>query len=299
MSVQRPFPVRRPYRIGLPGGRRLELGLRTLVMGVLNVTPDSFSDGGRFATTDAAVAGALALVEAGADIIDIGGESTRPGALPVGSDEECARVVPVIEALVRRSPAIVSVDTYKAAVAREAIEAGAAMVNDVSGLTAEPDLAGVVADRAAAIVLMHTRGNSADMYRFAQYADVVAEVADELSSAVERAVASGVPRSAVILDPGLGFAKRAPDSLALLARLDTQPLNQLDCPLLVGPSRKSFLSSALGERPPADRDWGTAAAVTAAILAGAHIVRVHNVAGMRDVARVADAVLAARAGSVG
>lgn len=289
---------RRSYQVGLPGGRLLELGTRTLVMGVLNVTPDSFSDGGQFATPDDAIGGALALVDAGADIVDIGGESTRPGALPIGIDEECSRVVPVIEGLARRSPVIISVDTYKAAVARVAVEAGAAIVNDVSGLTADPDLARVVADNRAALVLMHTRGSSAEMYRYAHYTDVAGEVAAELASAVGRALDAGVRRSAVILDPGLGFAKRAPDSLALLAHLDAEPLRELNFPLLIGPSRKSFLASVLGDRLPADRDWGTAAAVVTAILAGAHIVRVHNVAAMSDVARVADALLASRVRSV-
>jgi len=287
--------LRPRFAVPLPDGRTLRLGERTLVMGVLNVTPDSFSDAGAFDDPGRAVDAALAMAEAGADLIDVGGESTRPGAEPVEVDEEIQRVVPVIEAFARQSYLPVSVDTYKAVTAEAALDAGATIVNDVSGLRADPDLAGLVAARRAALVLMHHRGRSADMYRHAHYESVVAEVARELGEGLEIARRAGVPGDAVILDPGLGFAKRAEHSLDMLAALDAAPLRALGRPWLVGPSRKSFLDAALGASvAPPDRDWATAAAVTAAILLGAHVVRVHRVPEMVQVARVADMIRAAR-----
>jgi dihydropteroate synthase len=259
-------------------------------MGILNVTPDSFADGGRFTSAADAVVAGLALVEAGADILDVGGESTRPGARPLPVDEELRRVIPVVEALVRETATPISIDTYKADVARAAIAAGAVIVNDVSGLLYDPDLGRVAAETRAALVLMHTRGRSADMYALASYTDVVDEVASELAAAIARARQAGVAMEAIVLDPGIGFAKRAEHSLQLLARLDHPSLAALNRPLLVGPSRKSFLQAAIGTRAPADREWGTAAAVTSAVLGGAHIVRVHGVAEMVQVVRVAEAI---------
>jgi dihydropteroate synthase len=223
------------------------------------------------------------MVEQGADLLDIGGESTRPGAAPVDAAEERRRVLPVVEALAARAGVPISIDTYKAEVARAAIERGAAIVNDISGLQYDPALAGVVASSEAALVLMHMRGRPSDMYREAVYGDVAAEVAAELGARLEAARAAGIARERIIVDPGLGFAKRAEHSWAMLARLDR--LAALDRPVLVGPSRKSFLQAAIGERPPQARDWATAAAVAAAVLGGAHIVRVHEVAGMVDVVR--------------
>jgi dihydropteroate synthase len=269
----------------------LELGARTLVMGILNVTPDSFADGGRRLDPDVAVAAALQMAADGADIIDVGGESTRPGADPLPADEELRRVVPVLEGLRGRLGAPISIDTYKAAVAERALDLGAVIVNDVSGLVYEPALAGVAARRRAAVVLMHNRGRSADMYAAAQYDDVLADVARELADRVREAEAAGIDRRRVILDPGIGFAKTAPDSLRVLARFDK--LRGLGLPLLSGPSRKSFLKDALGDVPPDQRVWGTAAAVTASVLAGAHIVRVHDVREMVQVVRTTDAILAA------
>ncbi|HET7694933.1 MAG TPA: dihydropteroate synthase [Vicinamibacterales bacterium] len=260
-------------------------------MGILNVTPDSFADGGLHLDPDRAVDAALRMVEDGADIIDVGGESTRPGAEPLPQAEELRRVIPVIERLAGRVTVPLSIDTYKAAVAREAVAAGASIVNDVSGLQYEPELGGVVAETGAAVVLMHTRGRSSGMYELARYRDPAAEVASELRDAIARAAAAGIPREAIVIDPGFGFAKRAEHSAALLAQLHT--LHALERPILSGPSRKSFLKAALGERPAADREWGTAAAVTASILLGAHIVRVHGVKAMVDVARVADLIRAA------
>lgn len=281
---------RRSFVVPLPGGRSLVLGARTLVMGILNVTPDSFADGGRYASAADAIAAGVELAEAGADLIDIGGESTRPGASPLPVDEELRRTIPVVRELARRVPTPLSIDTYKAAVAREALEAGALLVNDVSGLLYDAELGRVAAAAGAGLVLMHTRGRSADMYARASYADVIDEVAAELGEATARAVEAGVSRDAIVLDPGIGFAKRAEHSLTLLAQLEHPSLAALGRPFLVGPSRKSFLQAALGARAPADREWGTAAAVTAAVLAGAHIVRVHGVAEMVQVVRVADAI---------
>jgi dihydropteroate synthase len=284
------YPPRRSFAVPLPDGRTLTLGPRTLVMGILNVTPDSFADGGRYVSEDDAVAAGVALSEAGADIIDIGGESTRPGASPLPVDEELRRTIPIVRALARRVSTPLSIDTYKAEVADAALEAGAVMVNDVSGLLYDPGLGRVAAAGGAALVLMHTRGRSADMYARASYADVIDEVAEELGAAATRAAEAGVSREALVLDPGIGFAKRAEHSLTLLAQLEHPALEALGRPLLVGPSRKSFLQAALGPRAPSEREWGTAAAVTAAVLGGAHIVRVHGVVEMVQVVRVADAI---------
>lgn len=260
-------------------------------MGILNVTPDSFSDGGVHFQADAAIRSAVGMVEAGADILDVGGESTRPGAAPLAADEELRRVMPVIEAIATRLHVPISIDTYKAAVAERALDAGASIVNDISGFRYDPPIAAVAARRGAAVVLMHNRGRSEKMYEFAVYGDVVADVSRELLACAEAAMAAGVARHRIVLDPGFGFAKRAEHSLEALARFDE--FHALGFPLLSGPSRKSFLQTGLGDRPAAERLWGTAAAVTASVLAGAHIVRVHDVREMVDVVRVADTVLAA------
>jgi len=288
---------RRAYVVPLPGGRELALGSRTLVMGIINVTPDSFSDGGLRFDPGAAVEAGLAMAEAGADILDIGGESTRPGADPVDPAEERRRVLPVVSALARQARVPLSVDTYKAEVAADALAAGASIVNDISGLRYEPALAPVAAGAGAALVLMHTRGRSKAMYEAARYESVADEVAAELRESIERAIEGGVPREAIIVDPGLGFAKRAEHSFEALARLDAPALMALDRPWLVGPSRKSFLTSATGPLPPAERDWATAAAVAVAVLLGAHIVRVHRVAEMAQAVRVADRVRVLREAS--
>jgi dihydropteroate synthase len=279
---------RRPYRIPLPGRGPLELGARTLVMGILNFTQDSFADGGLHFDVDRAVERGHQIVEEGADIVDVGGESTRPGAVSVSDDEELRRVLPVIERLASSIGVPVSIDTYKGVVAREAVARGATIVNDVSNLQYDPDLAASVGAAGAALILMHNRGRSWQMYREAAYDDVVGEIASELEAGMLRAVDAGVSRAAIIVDPGLGFAKRAEHTYAALAGLDA--LARLERPILSGPSRKSYLQQPLGERPAEERDWGTAAAVTASILLGAHIVRVHNVRAMADVARVADRI---------
>jgi len=282
------------FTVPLPDGRALDLGPRTLVMGIVNVTPDSFADGGQRLDPDVAIRDALKMVEDGADLLDIGGESTRPGAAPLAAEEELRRVSPVLEGLRGRVPVPISIDTYKADVAERALDLGATIVNDVSALAYDPPLAGVVARRGAAVVLMHNRGRSKDMYALAEYGDVVADVRRELAARVDVARAAGIPADRIIVDPGIGFAKRADQSFAILAGLSG--FEALGLPILAGPSRKSFLRMAIGDRPPAERVWGTAAAVTAAVLFGAHIVRVHDVAEMVPVVRTADAILAARGG---
>jgi dihydropteroate synthase len=279
---------RQHFSIPLPGRAALELGRRTLIMGIVNVTPDSFADGGERFDADRAIADGLQMMADGADVLDIGGESTRPGAEPVDADEELSRVLPVVAALAAEGRVPVSIDTYKAVVAKEAIARGATIVNDISGLQYDDDLAGVVAASGAAVVLMHNRGRSKTMYREAIYADVRAEIEADLRAAMARAQAGGIRREAVILDPGFGFAKRAEHSWTSLASLPG--LAALGRPILAGPSRKSFLTSAIGERVPAARDAATAAAVAASVLLGAHIVRVHNVRDMVDAARVADRI---------
>jgi len=270
----------------------LELGSRPLVMGILNITPDSFAES-RPVDPREAVDRALAMEAEGADLIDIGGESTRPGAEPVDARTELDRIMPVVEGLRGRLRIPISVDTYKAVVADAALAAGAQMVNDVSGLLYDPPLAGVVARRGAAIVLMHTRGRSKNMYGDAEYADVIAEVTAELRARVDAAVGAGIPRTAIVVDPGVGFAKRAAHSYGVLARLPELGA-ALDRPLLVGPSRKSFLREAAGGAEAPARDWVTAAAVTAAVLGGAHILRVHAVAEMAQVVRAAEEIRLAR-----
>jgi dihydropteroate synthase len=260
-------------------------------MGILNITPDSFADGGTRMDPDRALADALDMVRDGADILDIGGESTRPGAPAVPAAEEWRRVAPVLARLRGRVDVPVSIDTYKSDVAEKALAAGATIVNDVSGLTFDPLLAGVVARSKAAVVLMHHRGRSDDMYARAQYGDVVSEVVSELMARVAVACASGIDATRIIVDPGIGFAKRAEHSLAVLGRLDA--FAAIGRPILSGPSRKSFLKRAIGDVPPAERRWGTAAAVTASVLAGAHIVRVHDVREMVQVVRVSDAIRSA------
>jgi dihydropteroate synthase len=268
------------------------------IVGVLNVTPDSFSDGGRFVraggTVDvgAAVAEGLALAAAGADVLDVGGESTRPGARAVGADEELARVIPVLEALAKASPVPLAIDTRKAEVAEAALAAGAAAVNDVSGLGFDPALAGVVARSGATLVLGHLRGEPATMQDDPRFDDVLEEVARELAASVARARAAGVERERLVVDPGIGFGKRLEDNLVLLANLG-ELRRRLGLPVLVGASRKSFLGRLTGE-PPARRDGASHAAAAVAVFAGADAVRVHDVAGARSAVAVGLALRRAR-----
>jgi dihydropteroate synthase len=281
--------VSRRFDISLPNGRSLTLGVRTLVMGIVNVTPDSFSDGGSLLDPQRAVEAAVQMVEDGADILDVGGESTRPGAQPLAAAAEIDRVLPVIERLASTVRVPISVDTYKATVAETALAAGASIVNDISGLRYEPALGTVVARRGAGLILMHTRGRSNEMYRFATYHDVVDEVLDELRESIAFATSAGVAKDRLLVDPGIGFAKEPAHSYEVLARLDE--FAGLGRPLVVGTSRKTFLTRPLGrEVPPGERDWATAATVAASVASGAHIIRVHAVKEMAQVIRVADEI---------
>lgn len=258
------------------------LGEEPAVMGIVNVTPDSFSDGGRFFEPAAAIEHGERLAREGAAILDVGGESTRPGSGAVPVREELRRVLPVVEALAGRGH-VVSVDTRKAKVAREALAAGARIVNDVSGLRHDPGMAETVAQAGAAVVVMHMRGTPHTMARRARYGDVVREVAREIRGRIVAALQAGIPRDRILVDPGIGFAKMPEHNLEILRRLEV--LRSLGAPLVVGPSRKSFLGHCLG-RPVGERLMGTAAAVAAAVLRGAAVVRVHDVGAMRDVVRL-------------
>lgn len=279
---------RRSFTVPLKGRAPLVRGPRTLVMGVINVTPDSFSDGGKAFDPLRARDAAQAMQQSGADLIDIGAESTRPGATPVPADEELARLLPVLKAIAPHVSIPISIDTYKASVAAAALDLGAAIVNDISAFEYEPALGRLVAEREVPAILMHTRGRPQDMYAHAEYSDVVAEVTADLRRVIDAALAMGIARERLIADPGLGFAKRAEQSLAVLSGLPR--FASLELPILVGPSRKSFMTAATGPMPAGERDYPTAAAVTAAVLGGAHIVRVHSVEHMVQVVRVADAL---------
>jgi dihydropteroate synthase len=269
----------------------LDLHAQTHIMGVLNVTPDSFSDGGLFLHPDEALDRAKHLVTSGASILDVGGESTRPGAPPVPEDEELRRVVPVIRLIRQHLPHIpISIDTTKAAVAAAAIEAGASIINDVTGLSNDPSLATLARSHDCALVIMHMRGTPQTMQQLCDYDDVVAEVRDHLLARAAWALRSGLDPDQIILDPGLGFSKDASQSTTLLAH--THTFASLGYPLLVGPSRKSFLGKITGRQLPAERVWATAAATTAAILGGAQLIRLHDVEVMRDVVHVAHALRA-------
>ena len=265
---------------------------RPRVMGVLNLTPDSFSDGGALPDVDAAVARGRALAAAGADLLDVGGESTRPGGAEVTVEDELARVIPVLRALRAAVGLPLSVDTRKAAVAREALVVGAAAVNDVSGL-ADPEMAEVVARAGAGLVVMHMRGTPETMQELARYGDVVAEVAEELGASLRRAAAAGIAPGRIVVDPGIGFAKTAEQNLALVAGVG-RLARRLGRPVLLGPSRKTFLGALLGGIPPAERDAGTVGACVAGLARGARLFRVHDVRSTRHALDVAEAVLRIR-----
>jgi len=292
--------------------RSLELGQRTLVMGVVNVTPDSFSDGGRFLSPDTAVQHALRLLDEGADILDIGGESTRPGAPvrreessstapdqpSVSAEEELHRVMPVLEGILHHRPtATLSVDTYKAAVARAAVDAGAEIVNDVSAFHWDSEMASTCAELKCGVVLMHTRGTPTQWRKLPYESDLISLVEHELADRLQVARERGVERSRIVLDPGFGFGKNFEENYPLLAHLEQ--LQRLGFPLLAGTSRKSFVGRSIGRRtghdaPPLDRLYGSLAAMVISILKGAHIVRVHDVRPAVEAAAIADEVLAAR-----
>lgn len=259
-------------------------------MGVLNVTPDSFSDGGRYFDTTAAVAHGCRMAADGADIIDVGGESTRPGSEGVSLDEELRRVIPVVMRLTEMIDVPVSIDTRKAEVARRAIEAGVSIINDVSGLQADPEMASVAAETGVAVVVMHHKGTPRDMQRRPYYDDTIGEIHAWLANRIAALVQAGIARARIIIDPGIGFGKRVSDNLLILRNLSS--FRSLGCPILVGPSRKSFIGRIL-DLPEYDRMEGTAAAVVLAIANGAHIVRVHDVRPMVRIARMTDAIVRA------
>ena len=261
---------------------------KTLVMGIVNVTPDSFSDGGKFFSPEVAISHASKLITQGADIIDIGGESTRPGAEQVSESEELKRVIPVIEKIRTDNPKIlISIDTTKASVAKHAVEAGADIINDVSGLSFDKNMIGVVESFNIPIVIMHMKGNPQNMQLNPKYKDIVNEILDFFKIKIKIAVQSGINRSMIILDPGIGFGKTVDHNFELLSRLNE--FNVLELPIMIGPSRKSFIGITL-DLPPEDRVEGTAAAVSAGVMNGASIVRVHDVKSMKRVVRIIEKV---------
>ncbi|MGD0883270.1 MAG: dihydropteroate synthase [Thermodesulfovibrionales bacterium] len=266
----------------------LDFDRKTQIMGILNITPDSFSEGGTYFDTDAAIEHGLAMVEDGADIIDIGGESTRPGSDPLPAEEELRRVIPVIEALVPKVHIPLSIDTYKADVARRALDAGASMVNDISGLRFDPDMPKVVASCDASVVIMHVKGTPQDMQQNPRYDALIPEIMDYLRSSIRLALRFGVREDRIIVDPGIGFGKTFDHNLEILRQLHEFTL--LEKPVLIGLSRKAFLGKILENAPPADRLEGTAAAVAVSIMNGANMVRVHDVKAMVKVAKIADAI---------
>jgi dihydropteroate synthase len=283
-----PWSARPPRALTLADGTRLDMTARPLVMGILNVTPDSFSDGDMFADVDAAVAQARHLCDEGADILDIGGESTRPGSDAVSATQEMRRVLPVIEALAGTIRASISIDTQKAAVAAAALDAGAAIVNDVSALRADAAMAGLCADRGAPVVLMHMLGTPRTMQRSPRYADVVAEVAAWLAERIDSASEAGIAREKLVVDPGIGFGKTIQHNLELMRGLDA--LHALGAPVLLGASRKSTIGAVLGGVPPEARLCGTLATTACAAMSGCHIVRVHDVGPTREVLTMCEAI---------
>ena len=289
--------IPKTYRLSWPGFE-MEFGHRTAVMGVVNVTPDSFSDGGKFLTPESAVAQGRKLAADGADILDIGGESTRPFAEPVPVDVEIERVVPVIEQLAAEISIPISIDTMKAEVARRAIEAGASIINDISALRFDLDLGAVAAESGTPVVLMHMLGSPKTMQLSPSYTDLIGEISDFLSAAIVRAQEQGISKSNIIIDPGIGFGKTVSHNLLLIRQL--QAFAALNVPILVGPSRKSFIRRLLKDEHSDDIppdlpivETGTQAAVAAAVLCGAHIVRVHDVANTRATIRILDAMRSA------
>ena len=266
----------------------LDLSKKTYIMGILNTTPDSFSDSGRHYNIDRAVEHALNMIDVGADIIDVGGESTRPGSAPVNLEEELRRTIPVIKALARIISIPISIDTYKAAVAERALDAGAGLVNDISGLRFDPDMSSVVSAYKVPVVIMHIKGTPQKMQVNPVYDALIPEITDYFRISIKIAVQAGISEKIIILDPGLGFGKTFNHNLEIINRL--QEFRILDQPLLIGPSRKAFLGKILDGAPPDQRLEGTAAVVTASILNGANMLRVHDVKEMAKVAKVADAI---------
>jgi dihydropteroate synthase len=284
------MPVLMPIRQWKLARRSLPYGERTLVMGVLNVTPDSFSDGGQFCSPESAVEHALQMIAEGADILDIGGESTRPGSAFVSEAEELQRVVPIIETLVAETSVPISIDTTKSVVARAALEAGAEIVNDISALRFDPAIADEVAKAKAGLVLMHSRGTPKTMQQLPPVADILGEVIGGLRESVAVAQQRGVAADSIAIDPGIGFGKTGEQNVELIAKLDQLAREFADFPILIGTSRKSFIGKLLDNAPADRRLHGTIATIAASVLAGAHIVRVHEVQAAVEALRVIDAV---------
>ena len=268
-------------------GKSLTFGERTWIMGILNVTPDSFSDGGRYLDANRAIDYAHQMIEDGADIIDIGGESSRPGALPVSTDEELTRVLPVIDALAKGTDAFISIDTYKPPVARDALQVGAHIVNDITAL-GDADMAGVVAGMGAGLILMHMKGVPRTMQHSPVYQDLIPEILTFLQNRIDKAQAEGVCTDRIMIDPGIGFGKTAEHNLEILRSLDA--FRSLDKPILIGTSRKAFIGKILNLPNPDDRLEGTAATVAWAIAHGADVVRVHDVKAICKIAQMTDAI---------
>ena len=296
MSVLFPYHRHMIHEWHIGGARTLPLGERTLVMGVLNVTPDSFSDGGDFFSFDKALAHAEQMIAEGADIIDVGGESTRPGgAAVVSPEDELKRVLPTIRELAKRTAVPISIDTTKALVARAALDAGAAIVNDISGLRFDSHIADEVAKSGAGLVLMHSRGTPGAMHGLPPVPDIIEEVTTSLCGSIAIAEGHEVKRESIVIDPGIGFGKSQEQNIELIAKLDQLVAAFPDFPLLIGTSRKSFLGRLLADEngnpaPAGGRLHGSMATITAAILRGAHIVRVHDVRAAVDTIRAADAI---------
>jgi dihydropteroate synthase len=278
--------MRKTFSLKL-GAKNLVLGEHTIVAGVLNITPDSFSDGGQNFSLSKAVERALEMEAQGADIIEIGGESTRPGATPVPVEEELQRVLPVLQALQGRLSIPISVDTYKNEVARQALAYGASIINDISALRFDEAIADTITESGAGLILMHMRGEPSTMQKLAPSENIFAEICADMEIAVEKAVSRGVQRQQIIFDPGIGFGKTFEQNLAILNHLDR--FAELDLPIMIGTSRKSFIGRITG-RPANERIFGTAASVATAILRGAHMVRVHDVQEMVEVSRITDAI---------
>jgi dihydropteroate synthase len=273
-------------------GGRLDLAKRTCIAGILNVTPDSFSDGGKFLEPEAALRHAEKMIKEGADVIDVGGESTRPRSVPVEESEEIARVVPVISELVKRFDVVVSVDTYKASVAKAALDAGAHIINDVSALRFDPELADVTSRYGAGLILMHMKGTPVTMQDNPEYNDVMSEITDFLRKAIDNARTAGVRFESIMVDPGIGFGKKLVHNLTILKNLSR--LKSLQRPIMVGPSRKSFIGQLL-DLPIEERLPGTLAAIVVCVLSGASLVRAHDVKEAKEAVVIADAV--AKAGN--
>lgn len=268
-------------------GFSFDLSTRTHIMGILNVTPDSFSDGGLFVEEEKAVAHAKKMVEEGADILDIGGESTRPGAKPVAAEEEIRRVIPLIERLSNEIDVPISIDTYKSEVARAALDAGARIINDISGLRFDQEMAGLAAGKEVPVIIMHMKGTPQEMQDVPSYDSVMSEIYSFLKDRIDYAISAGIRHDKIVIDPGVGFGKKVSDNLVILDAIDE--LRGLGCPILLGTSRKSFIGKILDLRE-GERVVGTAATVAAGILKGVHILRVHDVGPMVQVARMIDAI---------